>query len=87
MTGHDDKPEMISCKEAIRFLYEFLDGEMDDAPADELRAHFAVCQRCYPHLRLEASFRAAVQRACGGPCTPPEVKNRLMAALAEADAG
>jgi len=78
---------MISCKEALRFLYEFLDGELEDAPGDQVRAHFDVCQRCYPHLRLESSFRAVVQRACCGPSAPPELKSRLLAALAEADEG
>jgi len=85
MADHDENQGAITCKEAVRFLYEFLDGELDDAPAEQLKAHFDVCQRCYPHLKLEASFRAAVQRACGGPCAPPELKSRLMAALAEAD--
>jgi anti-sigma factor (TIGR02949 family) len=79
--------EMISCKEALRFLSEFLDGELEDAPKAQVEAHFEVCQRCYPHLKLESSFRAALQRACGGPCAPPELKSRLMAALAEVDEG
>lgn len=76
---------MISCREALRFLYEFLDGELEGAPTDQVRAHFDACQRCYPHLQMEASFRAALQRACGGPCAPPELKARLLAALAEAE--
>ena len=84
MAGHDMNQQGISCKDALRFLYEFLDGELEGAPSDEVRAHFDVCQRCYPHLKLEASFRAALQRACGGPCAPAELKSRLMSALAEA---
>lgn len=84
MPERDGNLEMISCQDALRFLYEFLDGEMEGAPADQVRDHFDVCQRCYPHLRLEASFRAALQRACGGPCAPPDLKARLVSALAEA---
>ena len=84
MADHDGNHEMISCQEALRFLYEFLDGELEGASTDQARAHFDACQRCYPHLQMEASFRAALQRACGGPCAPPELKARLLAALAEA---
>lgn len=84
MAGDDRNQDMISCQEALRFLYEFLDGELEGAPSDQVRAHFDVCQRCYPHLKLETSFRAALQRACGGPCAPPELKSRLLSALAEA---
>ena len=84
MTDNGNR-EMISCQEALRFLYEFLDGELDGAPREQVQAHFDVCQRCYPHLQLEASFRAALQRACGGQCAPPELKSRLMAALTDAE--
>jgi len=87
MTEHDGTREMISCQDALRFLYEFLDGELEGASSAQVRAHFDVCQRCYPHLQLEASFRAALQRACGGPCAPEELKTRLLAALAEVDDG
>jgi anti-sigma factor (TIGR02949 family) len=87
MADRDEGREMISCKEALRFLYEFLDGELEDAPSEQVRAHFDVCQRCYPHLKLEAAFRAVLQRACGGPCAPPELESRLLAALDEAEKG
>lgn len=85
MADHDGSHGMISCREALRFLHEFLDGELEGAPSEQVRAHFEACRRCYPHLQLEASFRAALRRACGGPCAPPELEARLRAALAEAE--
>jgi len=87
MPDRDGNLEMISCQEALRFLYDFLDGELEGAPTEQVRAHFEVCQRCFPHLRLEESFRATLQRACGGPCAPPELSSRLLSALAEAEKG
>jgi len=87
MTDHDGSDEMISCHEALNFLYEFLDGELKGASTEKVRAHFEVCQRCYPHLQLEKSFRALVRRACSGPCAPEELRARLVAALAEAESG
>jgi len=79
--------EMISCEEALSVIYEFLDGELDEVPRQRVREHFDVCQRCYPQLRLEESFRAAVQNATQGEAAPPELKARLLDLIAEASEG
>ncbi len=78
---------MISCRDALNLIYEYLDGELPDVPEDEVREHFEVCKQCFPHLKLEESFLAAVQRASRGEIAPPELRSRLMALLSEADEG
>ena len=83
-TGHS---EMISCEEALSVIYEFLDGELDEAPTQRVEEHFDVCQRCYPQLRLEESFRTAVQNATRGEAAPPEFKARLLELIAETNEG
>lgn len=82
-----DAEGMASCEEALAVMQEFLDGELDHLTHAQVKAHFDVCSRCYPHLRLEESFRVAVQRAARGNTAPPELKNRLKELLAEADPG
>jgi len=79
--------DSLTCREAVTALYEYLDGALDPASHEQVKAHFDTCRRCYPHLRLEESFRAAVQRACGGESAPPELKDRLRALLSEAGEG
>jgi anti-sigma factor (TIGR02949 family) len=79
--------EMISCEEALTVIYEFLDGELEDAPRQQVQEHFDVCQRCYPQLRLEESFRAAVQKATRGEAAPPELRARLLELIAETSEG
>ena len=81
------KMEMISCEEALEGLYEYLDGELVGAAHDRVKAHFDICARCYPKLRLEESFRLAVQRAARGQTAPPDLRRKLLAALEEAEAG
>ena len=76
--------EMISCEEALDLVHEFIDGELGDVSNDQVKAHFDVCGRCYPHLQLEESFRAAVRKAAAGERASPELKSRLMDLLAEA---
>lgn len=84
--GADDAPPMISCREALTVLYEYLDGELEDTSQEQVRVHFDVCSKCYPHLKLEESFRSAVRRAGQGEAAPETLKNRLHELLAETDA-
>jgi anti-sigma factor (TIGR02949 family) len=78
--------EMISCEDALSLIHEFIDGELGDVSGEQVKAHFDVCKRCYPHLHLEESFRAAIHRAAARETASPELKTRLMAVLAEAGA-
>jgi mycothiol system anti-sigma-R factor len=77
-------PEMISCEEALAALYEYLDGELVGASHDRVKAHFDVCARCYPKLRVEESFRLAVRKATRGVQTPAALRDKLRDALARA---
>jgi anti-sigma factor (TIGR02949 family) len=72
----------ITCREAMTRVQEFLDGELEDASIDRVRAHFEVCSRCYPHLRFERSFREALARVTRGEAAPPELKRRVVELLA-----
>ena len=74
----------ISCEEALRLVHEFLDGELEDVSPAEVRAHFEVCQGCYPHLRLERAFREAMKRACARQTAPPELREKVERLLSEA---
>lgn len=79
MSDHDGT---ISCEKALSLVYEFLDGELDGVPAEQVRAHFDMCRECYPQLKLEESFRAALRKASIGEAPPAELKQKLMDALA-----
>ena len=75
-----DKDE-ISCRAALSAVYDYLDGELDEVARERVKAHFEACGRCYPHLRLEESFREALLRACTGEKPPTDLKERLQAIL------
>lgn len=82
--GAMDEVEMIPCEEALRLVHDFIDGELEGVPHDQVRRHFEACQRCYPHLKLESAYREAVRRAAEGEKAPSELKSRVAAMLAEA---
>lgn len=71
----------MSCEEALAGIYEYLDGELDLAPSQCVKAHFEVCERCYPHLASERSFKLALARAVEGQRAPEGVRARLLAIL------
>jgi anti-sigma factor (TIGR02949 family) len=69
-------------------VQEFLDGELDGVSNTEVEAHFEMCRQCYPHLRLERRFRAAVQRAGAGEVAPAGLRAQVidMVAVGQSDA-
>ena len=76
--------DSISCEEALRLVHDFLDGELEGVSPAEVKAHFEVCQGCYPHLRLERAFREAMRRACARQTAPPELRDKVERLLSEA---
>jgi mycothiol system anti-sigma-R factor len=74
----------ITCSEALAALQAYLDGRLTGDDHDRVKAHLDVCARCYPRLRLEKSFRLAVQRAARGERASPALRGRLQALLREA---
>ncbi len=82
-TAANGGPEMISCEDALKLVHEYLDGELESVSPAEVEAHFDACQRCYPHLRLERSFRQAVRRVASRETAPPELAKRLRELMSE----
>ena len=44
---------MMSCREVIEHLWDYLDGELAPERVEEIAAHLAECARCYPQYRLD----------------------------------
>ena len=84
--GRGSVSPMISCMDALTVVHEFLDGELEGVSQDQVKAHFEVCQRCYPHLHLEEAFREAIRRAAAKEQPPAGLKAKLMELLEQADA-
>ena len=72
----------ITCREAVTVVQEFLDGQLEGVSADQVREHFEICSRCYPHLKFERSFREALARATIGSSAPPDLRRRVVDLLA-----
>ena len=53
---------MISCREVIQQLWDYLDGELPFERMEEIAAHLVACARCYPQYRFEFAFLALLAR-------------------------
>jgi len=76
--GAAQEAQGITCQDALRFMHEFIDGELEGVSRAEVQAHFEVCKLCYPHLRLERCYREALQRAYCQETAPVELRERVL---------
>ncbi len=67
---------MITCADAVKELWEFLDRALaadDEAAVDE---HLAFCRRCCGELEFARELRGMLGTKTGSPL-PSDVHNRL----------
>jgi anti-sigma factor (TIGR02949 family) len=79
----DDVREM-DCRSAVRQLWDYLDGELNDEVVAEVRRHLELCERCLPHEEFGRRFLAALHASRGRQLMPSEVRHHVLAALGEA---
>ncbi len=72
----------ISCLEALEKVHEYLDGELDETSAADVAHHFDVCQKCFPHLRLEERFRETLLKSGARDQCPEHLRLQVMELLA-----
>ena len=71
----------ITCMEALERVQEYLDGELESVSHEEVAHHFSMCQRCYPHLRLEERFKDLLHRSQKEEACPDGVRAKVMELL------
>ena len=73
---------MSDCQEVIQQLWEYLDGELPEGDAAEIRLHLAECAHCNPQYEFQLSLLEALVKAHAAREGPqPEFVRRLRAAL------
>jgi anti-sigma factor (TIGR02949 family) len=74
------KCRTVKCREVIRELSEYLDGELDPTLAEDLRRHLHDCEDC--GIVVDTT-RKTIEMYCNQEPAPlpPDVKQRLQRAL------
>ena len=66
----------LGCAEAVRRLWEYLDGGLDEADRTGVEAHLALCLRCCGELEFSRELRRLL-RTHGAGELPEPVRERL----------
>ena len=70
----------MTCREAVELLWEYLDAELTPELTERIRAHLAVCEKCYPHFEFQQAFLAFVKRH-GTQVAPDALRAKVLASL------
>ncbi len=77
---------MISCRDAVRELWAYLDGAVDAASRAAIDEHLGFCRRCCG----EVEFAHELRRFLAGHAMaelPPDVRTSLQATLDSLEPG
>ena len=78
----------VSCDDAVRQLYRYLDGELTEERRAAIAAHLDGCAPCIGAAQFEAELRAVIADRCH-ETVPESLRDRVAASLeqeAEGDA-
>lgn len=73
---------MITCAEAVRQLWDYLDGIVDESQRELVEEHLAFCRRCCGELEFAEELRAFMA-AHAADELPEDVRERLAVTLDE----
>jgi mycothiol system anti-sigma-R factor len=77
---------MITCAEAVRQLWEYLDGALPDADRLAIEEHLSFCRRCCGEVEFAEELRGFLARGAAEEL-PDDVRTRLLATLDELETG
>lgn len=73
---------MIACADAVRQLWEYLDGMIGETEREAVEEHLAFCRRCCGELEFAEELRGFLA-AHGTEDLPDDVRARLVGTLDE----
>jgi mycothiol system anti-sigma-R factor len=76
---------MITCEEAVRQLWEYLDGTLDEADRQAIDEHLSFCRRCCGEAEFAEELRNFLCSSADMEL-PDDVRRRLTSTLDELEA-
>lgn len=73
--------EPVDCAGVQARVHEFLDGELDERQADELRRHLVACEHCLDEADLIDAVKKLVRRSCSCETAPASLRLRIVTQL------
>jgi anti-sigma factor (TIGR02949 family) len=76
---------MITCAEAVKRLWEYLDGTLEASERDAVDEHLSFCRRCCGEAEFAQELRMFLRSSADAEL-PGDVRARLRATLDELEA-
>ena len=73
---------MIACAEAVKQLWDYLDGVVEESQRELIEEHLAFCRRCCGELEFAGELRGFLATHSADEL-PADVRDRLTATLGE----
>jgi anti-sigma factor (TIGR02949 family) len=68
---------MGDCRETIRELDAFLDGELPDDVREHIHSHLGDCVDCHQAFDFQAELKLAIRRKCSNDEMPAGLLGRI----------
>jgi len=70
--------DMITCREAAKHLYEYLDGELPQIDYDKIKMHLELCRICCKHFEFEEILRSIIRNKARSEKIPPTLREKIL---------
>lgn len=69
---------MITCQEATRQLYEYLDKELSELDSAKIEEHLKQCQKCCGRFEFEKTLRSIVHDKARSSKIPTSLRDKIV---------
>lgn len=71
----------LDCAEAVAKLWDYLDGQLNEADRAAVRQHVERCSHCFPHAGFGQVVLDAVAKVRSAEPEPPSLRESVLARL------
>lgn len=71
-----DEAKQLRCEDAIRLLFDFLDGELDHDHGEAMDDHLNTCRACYSRAEFEKGLKERIKQT-GGATASDSLHDRI----------
>lgn len=75
----------MSCTETIKYLYEFIDEELDKSQYFKVRKHLEHCDECHRRYKFQENIRSLVKTSCVNTSAPASLYKKITECLDSVD--
>jgi mycothiol system anti-sigma-R factor len=73
----EDRHDDMDCEKFLSQVFFYIDNELDDAAADQIRRHIGECAPCLDEVEIERLVKRLIARSCTEQA-PVELRQRVV---------